>query len=238
MSEDRHKLDAHAKTMRARVPLSSLNPAPPSSPSTGGHTAEMLALVSSLDPAWYSPRTYVVAATDALGPAKAAQAEEALLGKAGAGGRRRATTTTPPPVVLTIPRSREVGQSYLTSVWTTLVALAASARLVWAAKPDLLLVNGPGTCLPLVVSAVACRCVCLERGKNGRGGGEGARRRHAAGRALRARCGALSLTRTKPPSLTLSPVRTRPPPFFSASPAGRPPGSRTSNRSPARRPCP
>jgi hypothetical protein len=199
----------------------------------------MLALVSSLDPAWYSPRTYVVAATDALGPAKAAQAEEALLGKAGAGGRRRATTTTPPPVVLTIPRSREVGQSYLTSVWTTLVALAASARLVWAAKPDLLLVNGPGTCLPLVVSAVACRCVCLERGKNGRGGGEGARRRHAAGRALRAPGVVLSPSHAPNRHLSLSlPSAHAPPPFFSASPAGRPPGSRTSNRSPARRPCP
>jgi beta-1,4-N-acetylglucosaminyltransferase len=111
----------------------------------------MLALVASLDPAWYSPRTYVVAATDALGPVKAAQAEEALL--VNKGGSRAPTT----PTVLTIPRSREVGQSYLTSVWTTLVALTASMRLVWAAKPDLLLVNGPGTCLPLVAAAVACR---------------------------------------------------------------------------------
>ena len=114
----------------------------------------MLSLVAALDPAWYTPRTYVVAATDALGLAKAAQAEAAL---AAAGGKRG--RTLPPPAVLAIPRSREVGQPYLTSVWTTLVALAACMRLVWRVRPDLLLVNGPGTCLPLVAAAVAARRV-------------------------------------------------------------------------------
>jgi beta-1,4-N-acetylglucosaminyltransferase len=124
----------------------------------------MLAIVSALDAAWYSPRTYVVAATDALGPTKAAQAETALAAAAATGrkGARHAAppapgTPPPQPTVLTIPRSREVGQSYLTSVWTTLVALAAAVRVVWATRPDLLLVNGPGTCLPLVAAAVACR---------------------------------------------------------------------------------
>ena len=113
----------------------------------------MLALVSALDAAWYSPRTYVVAATDALGHAKAAQAEAAL---AAARGRRR---LSPPalPTVLTIPRSREVAQSSLPSVWPPLVPLAACVRLVWTSRPDLLLVNGPGTCLPLVAAAVAAR---------------------------------------------------------------------------------
>ena len=36
-----------------------------------------------------------------------------------------------------IPRSREVGQSYLTSVWTTLVALFAAISIVWSHRPDL-----------------------------------------------------------------------------------------------------
>jgi beta-1,4-N-acetylglucosaminyltransferase len=135
----------------------------------------MLAIVSALDAAWYSPRTYVVAATDALGPTKAAQAEAALAAAAAAAaaagvrgrGRGAGTQDRPPghaplaSTVLTIPRSREVGQSYLTSVWTTLVALAAAFQMVWGARPDLLLVNGPGTCLPIVAAAVVCRCVCL-----------------------------------------------------------------------------
>lgn len=119
----------------------------------------MLAIVSALDAAWYTPRTYVVAATDALGPTKATQAEAELVAAAagGGGGGRQGVTAPPKPTVLTIPRSREVGQSYITSVWTTLVALAAAFRVVWAARPDLLLVNGPGTCLPLVAAAVFCR---------------------------------------------------------------------------------
>lgn len=36
-----------------------------------------------------------------------------------------------------IPRSREVGQSYFTSILTTLVSLLYSLRLVYKEKPDL-----------------------------------------------------------------------------------------------------
>ncbi len=46
-----------------------------------------------------------------------------------------------------------MGQSYLTSVLTTLWAFFACIRVVLFARPDLLLVNGPGTCLPLCVAA-------------------------------------------------------------------------------------
>lgn len=53
----------------------------------------------------------------------------------------------------------QVGQSYASSVWTTLVAFRAALRLVWAAQPQLLLCNGPGTCLPLVVAAALARCL-------------------------------------------------------------------------------
>lgn len=47
-----------------------------------------------------------------------------------------------------IKRSRKVGQSYLTSVFTTLLAIFYSIPLMFKIKPDLLLVNGPGTCVP------------------------------------------------------------------------------------------
>ena len=39
--------------------------------------------------------------------------------------------------VARIPRSREVGQSYLTSIWTTLVAIWAALAMVWREKPQL-----------------------------------------------------------------------------------------------------
>ena len=39
--------------------------------------------------------------------------------------------------VRSIPRSREVGQSYVTSVYTTLVACFAAMQVVWQEKPQL-----------------------------------------------------------------------------------------------------
>lgn len=52
-----------------------------------------------------------------------------------------------------IPRSREVKQSYVTSVWTTLVAFWACFPLIWRERPRVILANGPGTCLPVCVVA-------------------------------------------------------------------------------------
>jgi beta-1,4-N-acetylglucosaminyltransferase len=141
--------------------------------SAGGHTAEMIALVTKLDPTWYTPRTYVVAATDALGHKKAAQAEAALLSERGRAEASEASASTstsstspPPPKVITLPRAREVGQSYLTSVFTTLRALLTAVWIAFAQRPDLLLVNGPGTCLPVVVATkVAALVFRLCRGR-------------------------------------------------------------------------
>ena len=124
----------------------------------------MIALVTKLDPSWYSPRSYVVAATDALGHKKAAQAEAALLSeRGGAAGTLSSSSPSPSPsppsppsgprpTVIALPRAREVGQSYLTSVFTPLRALWAAVRVAFSQRPDLLLVNGPGTCLPVVVA--------------------------------------------------------------------------------------
>ena len=48
----------------------------------------------------------------------------------------------------TIPRSREVGQSYITSIWTTLVAMSAAVWIVVKAAPDLVCL-----CQPLMPSS-------------------------------------------------------------------------------------
>lgn len=58
-----------------------------------------------------------------------------------------------------VPRSREVGQSYITSVWTTLYSIFYSLALVWKISPKLVIANGPGTCLPICFSAYLLR-VC------------------------------------------------------------------------------
>ena len=50
-----------------------------------------------------------------------------------------------------IPRSRKVGQSYFTSVFTTLYSIFYCFILIFK-RPDLLIVNGPGVCLPVVLN--------------------------------------------------------------------------------------
>lgn len=105
---------------------------------SGGHTAEMARAVSGIDRVRYSPRTYVVAETDRISPHKIAAIEEKVAGL---------------HFVRTVPRSREVGQSWLTTVWTTLVAFLFSLRLVWRERPDVVLCNGPGTCVPICAAA-------------------------------------------------------------------------------------
>ena len=52
-----------------------------------------------------------------------------------------------------ISRAREVKQSFVTSIVTSLVCLLQSIILLLKLKPDLLLVNGPGTCVPLCLAA-------------------------------------------------------------------------------------
>ena len=106
---------------------------------SGGHTAEMLRLITDFDFDRYGPLTLVTAATDTTSRAKA----ERELPQAALSTARWAA----------IPRAREVGQSFLSSVPSTLKALFACIYLIWTAAPELVLVNGPGTCVPVAVLA-------------------------------------------------------------------------------------
>jgi beta-1,4-N-acetylglucosaminyltransferase len=104
---------------------------------SGGHTAEMFRFLNTLDIAQFSPRIYIVAQTDSGSDSKL-QAFESAHG-----------TTPQDYSVIRIPRSREVGQSYITSIFTTLKALLFCWNVVVKNKPDLVLANGPGTCVPI-----------------------------------------------------------------------------------------
>lgn len=114
----------------------------------------MLTLLDHLDRDFYTPRVYVSAATDALSAAKAAAREQRW---AASEQRRNESTTRPAFKCVTIPRSREVGQPWLSSAFTTLRALFAAAAVVARERPALLLCNGPGTCVPLALAAVLWR---------------------------------------------------------------------------------
>lgn len=56
-----------------------------------------------------------------------------------------------------LPRAREVHQSYLAAVPATLRALLATVALVRRVRPDLVLANGPGTCVPVAYAAFLLR---------------------------------------------------------------------------------
>ncbi|BDA47946.1 UDP-N-acetylglucosamine transferase subunit ALG14 homolog [Coccomyxa sp. Obi] len=116
---------------------------------SGGHTAELLALLEQMDPMRYSPRTYVVASTDRMGAQKARTFEAQKKSGFSVSGVENDGEIN----VCIIPRSREVGQSYLTSIWTTLVALWVAFSIVYREAPQLVLVNGPGTCIPICIAA-------------------------------------------------------------------------------------
>jgi len=118
---------------------------------SGGHTAEMLALLDALDARKYAPRVYVVANTDDKSEAKALAFERRVRG----GG---ATTTTGVDVHR-VRRSREVGQSWMTSAASTASACVDAVRVIHRTKPDIILCNGPGTCVPIVIAGMVSRAM-------------------------------------------------------------------------------
>ena len=127
---------------------------------SGGHTAEMFAILRALDPRRYAPRAYVVADTDHTSVSKVERHEAsvgAALADSDATDAELERWTS--HAVVRLPRSREVGQSYLLSVFTTLRAILAAFALVLRERPRVVLCNGPGTCLPVCVAAFVAKCL-------------------------------------------------------------------------------
>ena len=107
---------------------------------SGGHTAEMLKLIEGLDPARYSPMHVVVAESDKR------SAEKAI---SWAGERKL--------VIHKVTRSREVGRGWVSTVLTTIQSFYNCFVIMIRAKPQVVITNGPGTCLPIVYSAFFLR---------------------------------------------------------------------------------
>lgn len=118
---------------------------------SGGHTSEMIRIVGGLRLKSYSPRLYVAATGDEMSQKKA-KGFETTNGTFGA----------PSVSIKTIPRARKVLQSYFTSIFTTLVAIFSSFWMVLQFRPDLVLCNGPGTCVPICFWAYLLKFFCLK----------------------------------------------------------------------------
>lgn len=113
---------------------------------SGGHTAEMCkinqALLQQSSHGKYQPVRYIVANSDST-------SQHQL--------RAALPDSTKDSDFISVPRSRSVGQSYLSSVFTTLWALLWSCWLIWRDRPQLVLCNGPGTCVPFCYAAYLLR---------------------------------------------------------------------------------
>lgn len=112
----------------------------------------MLKLLGGVDLKKYTPIEFLVADTDSMSIPKVEQFEESFR-EANNNSRSKSLTQSKSFEynISRIRRSREVGQSYVTSVFTTLLAFFNSISLLFKMKPQLLLLNGPGTCVPICV---------------------------------------------------------------------------------------
>jgi beta-1,4-N-acetylglucosaminyltransferase len=118
---------------------------------SGGHTTEILKLLQNLNPRNYSPRIYIMASNDATSEVKILEIEESCLSRDGLKSYE----------IVKIPRSRSVGQMYISSVFTTLFAILASFPVMLKKRPELIICNGPGTCIPVCVIAFIIRILYI-----------------------------------------------------------------------------
>lgn len=103
----------------------------------------MLRIIKYLDIAKYAPRYYVIAKTDANSILKLVDVEV----------EKEPEKEKHNFEIIAIPRSREVKQSYLTAIFSTIYATLSCIPHLLRIQPDLILTNGPGTCVPICLVA-------------------------------------------------------------------------------------
>lgn len=130
---------------------------------SGGHTSEMMQLIQALPIGRYTSRTYIVTTSDRFSMEKALDYEKTLWD---------ANTATSFDFIQ-LPRARNVHQRWLSTPLSVLLAFTASTyHLVLrpmllerkkVSVPDAILMNGPGTCVPIVASVYMLRVSAIER---------------------------------------------------------------------------
>ena len=149
---------------------------------SGGHTAEMLTFLAGFNHPNLESIHFILAKTDNHSQAKAEKWVSSYIVSSSSGSATTTvtttatttatiTTTTTPTVTATasssvsnlkvfyhkITRSREVGQGWCSTMATTVLGLWDAIYLYFSIYPDLVLCNGPGTCLPIVYCSVVGR---------------------------------------------------------------------------------
>lgn len=105
---------------------------------SGGHTGEMLRLIESIE--WkYFTRTWVLSSTDESSLSKVQEVERSLIAK------------KEEPKYLMVPRARNINEGLLLSIKSTLISFISISLAIirLPVLPSILLLNGPGTSVPL-----------------------------------------------------------------------------------------
>jgi len=101
----------------------------------------MVRLLNDLDVKKFSPRQYIVAQSDHASHCKIKELEKHL-------------DSSPEDFqITTISRSREVKQSWASTAVSFIRSTFESIRIIGFYHPDLILCNGPGTCVPICLVA-------------------------------------------------------------------------------------
>ncbi|RLV87559.1 UDP-N-acetylglucosamine transferase subunit ALG14 [Meyerozyma sp. JA9] len=106
---------------------------------SGGHTGEMLRILEKINIASLD-RIWIASSGDNSSLNKAKVYEEQHI------GQENSTKVS----FLTVPRARKVGESKLSAIGSTLRSFVATGVALYKApKPDVVLLNGPGTSVPI-----------------------------------------------------------------------------------------
>lgn len=111
---------------------------------SGGHTTEMFYILDPMDLSRFTKRTYYISSGDKLSRDKAHAFEK----QKGYRGQYR---------IKSLARARRVKQSWATTPMTALISFMDSLRQTSFDSPDLLICNGPGTCVMLVLACLMIR---------------------------------------------------------------------------------
>ena len=114
---------------------------------SGGHTTEMLLMLESLNLAAYRQVHLIIARSDSWSLTKITEHFKTSMKHSVDLSKLDSKSNIK---IWRVFRAREVKQSYVTSVFTTLVALLQSLYITLYCKVDLVVSNGPGTALPIV----------------------------------------------------------------------------------------
>eukprot|EP00923_Selenidium_pygospionis_P003365 GHVN01005338.1.p1 GENE.GHVN01005338.1~~GHVN01005338.1.p1 ORF type:complete len:241 (+),score=44.96 GHVN01005338.1:102-824(+) len=116
---------------------------------SGGHTAELTPVLKSLDLTQFHLTLYKADSDE--------RSEASVKHELGVGLLKSALELK----FVSIPRSREVKQSWITTVFTSIKALITCLSFTFQNFPDLVIVNGPGTCVPLVAACLIWELLCF-----------------------------------------------------------------------------